>query len=197
MNMASIPLAIALVLITYVGGCATPAVAPARVTLLNVADPGAAGLVAYLQLRDVPLMTSGGGETRIDATAQGREALIRFMELAQLRIETCAANIANMNTTRDGEGKPNPYRRRFVAVTPGGGSQTCLDESPFTMKYEPAHPDADAAGQVRYPNVDVGVEAVIGLEAARDYELAGAILQRLDPSIVISPPVRLDGESPR
>src|SRR4051812_30653005 len=114
MQLASISLALALglVVMIHVGGCAHSPVGPRPVTLLKNADPAAAELVAFLELRKAPLMSvDGGGAVRIEASAQSREALIRYMELAQLRIEICAANIANLNTTRDADGKHNPYRR--------------------------------------------------------------------------------------
>src|SRR5438309_2023510 len=37
----------------------------------------------------------------------------------RVRLDTIAANIANLNTTRDASGNPNPYRRRFAVFAPG------------------------------------------------------------------------------
>jgi flagellar basal-body rod protein FlgC len=44
------------------------------------------------------------------------------------------------------------------------------DTSPFRKAYEPGHPDADADGYVKYPNIDMAVEQVNALEASRAYE---------------------------
>jgi flagellar basal-body rod protein FlgC len=101
--------------------------------------------------------------------------------LAQrVRLDTIAGNIANMNTTRDAAGKPNPYQRRFVIFAPGQPNnpnapgvhvqQIGLDKSPFVKRYEPGHPDADKDGYVSYPNVDLSIEYVNALEASRAYE---------------------------
>lgn len=96
------------------------------------------------------------------------------------RLDTIAANVAHMNTTEDEAGKPNPYRRRFVvfragqegdASRPGVHVASVMqDPSPFRKAYEPGHPDADADGYVKYPNIDMAVEQVNALEASRAYE---------------------------
>lgn len=96
------------------------------------------------------------------------------------RLDTIAANIANLNTTRDAAGKPNPYRRRFAVFAPGQPDnpsapgvhvgQIALDPSSFRKAYEPNHPDADKEGNVYYPNIDLSVEYVNALEASRAYE---------------------------
>lgn len=44
------------------------------------------------------------------------------------------------------------------------------DTRPFQLKYDPAHPDADASGYVRLPNVDPVTEMVDLISASRAYE---------------------------
>ncbi len=114
----------------------------------------------------------------------------------RLRIETASANIANAETTRTAAG--GPYRRQVVtleagsdqptlplAITPGelpdpdtmpdNGtgvrvSGVMEDNSQGPLVYDPGHPDADAAGYVRYPNVSVTDEMVNMMESRRMYE---------------------------
>jgi flagellar basal-body rod protein FlgC len=96
------------------------------------------------------------------------------------RLDTIAANIANATTTRDTEGKANPFRRRLAVFAAGqAGNKNApgvhvqaikQDPSPFVKKFEPGHPDADGQGYVRYPNIDLSVEYVNALEASRAYE---------------------------
>ncbi|MFO0946993.1 MAG: flagellar basal body rod protein FlgC [Planctomycetota bacterium] len=101
------------------------------------------------------------------------------------RLNTIASNIANVSTTRDVNGNPNPYVRKraiFQVGMPGGQGEgvrvAAINEDtpgtpgtePFRIKYEPGHVDADAQGYVRYPNVDLTRELVNALEAARAYE---------------------------
>lgn len=97
------------------------------------------------------------------------------------RMDVIAANLANVSTTRDAAGRPNPYRRQMaliqaaavrgapeaVAPRPAG---TVGDPTPFRLAFEPHHPDADEQGYVRYPNVDLMTETVDALAAARAYE---------------------------
>jgi flagellar basal-body rod protein FlgC len=44
------------------------------------------------------------------------------------------------------------------------------DSADFRNKYEPGHPAADAAGNVKYPNVNSLIETTDMREAQRSYE---------------------------
>jgi flagellar basal-body rod protein FlgC len=97
------------------------------------------------------------------------------------RLDVIAQNLANVNTTRDAQGRPAPYRRQValvkaqplpnapeaVGVTLAG---LAADPTPFRRAYEPTHPDADGEGYVNFPNVDVLTETVDALAATRAYE---------------------------
>lgn len=98
------------------------------------------------------------------------------------RLDTIAGNIANANATRNAEGQPTPFQRRFVSFHPeqqsnspqagvGVGYTVEIDRSSPTRRvHEPGHPDADADGYVTYPNIDVITEFVNAMEAGRAYE---------------------------
>ena len=98
------------------------------------------------------------------------------------RLNTISSNIANMSTTRNELGQPEPFQPRFVTFqtdtqlsTPGGGAGVKIgsvehSKEPPKMKYEPGHPDADERGFVRYPAIDMTTEFVDALEATRAYE---------------------------
>jgi flagellar basal-body rod protein FlgC len=98
----------------------------------------------------------------------------------RVRLDTIAGNIANINTTRDENGKPNPYRRRFVVLAPGTADNpnaagvhvqsVQIDQSALIRRYQPGNPDADKDGYVSYPNIDLSIEYVNALEASRAYE---------------------------
>ena len=45
-----------------------------------------------------------------------------------------------------------------------------VDRSDFELRHEPGHPAADAAGYVKYPNVNTFVELMDMREAQRSYE---------------------------
>lgn len=112
----------------------------------------------------------------LDISASGLQA-------QRTRMDTVAANIANLNTTRNANGQPVPYRRRFAVFSPnlasrGDGaakpgvhvSKIGQDDSPFQKRFQPGHPDAGPDGMVLYPNIDLSVEFVNALEASRAYE---------------------------
>ena len=107
----------------------------------------------------------------------------------RLRMDVTAENLANAQTTRGADGQP--YRRKEVVlgeIAQGGGFGTQLskamgtapggvqveaitqDATPGKLVYDPGHPDADAKGYVRMPNVDTVAEMVDLITASRGYE---------------------------
>jgi flagellar basal-body rod protein FlgC len=111
------------------------------------------------------------------------------MTTQRFRLDTVSLNLANATTTRGIEG--GPYRRQQVilgerAMRPSFEQllerergvryagvevlQVQEDDSPPRLVLEPGHPDADARGFVRYPNIDPVGEMVILMEAMRLYE---------------------------
>ena len=116
----------------------------------------------------------------IDSAASG-------MTAERLRLDVISNNIANVNTTRTVDG--GPYRRQYVVFEPrpGDGSfsralnrqlqlngvkvtEIKKDDSPPRMIYEPGHPDADADGYVKMPNINIITEMVDMMTASRAYE---------------------------
>lgn len=112
----------------------------------------------------------------------------------QLRLDVISENVTNMQTTRTENGEP--YRRKMVVfeeqsgresfqaalaraagreLTPnnneGGVRVTEIvdDTSDFKQIYDPTHPDADANGYVRLPNVDLVKETVDAMAAQQAY----------------------------
>ncbi len=113
----------------------------------------------------------------------------------RLRLDVISNNIANANTTRGADGQP--YRRQQVvlATRDGGSFASYLasarggagqGEAPghgvqvvsvrpdmsrgFKVIHDPSHPDADAAGNVRLPNIEPVIEMVDMISATRAYE---------------------------
>ena len=100
-------------------------------------------------------------------------------------MEVAAHNIANANSTRSVNG--GPYRRqqalfastmssllgreadadRLQGVRVAG---VVGDDEPFPIVYQPGHPDADADGFVKMPNVRLPLEMVDLMTASRAYE---------------------------
>lgn len=106
------------------------------------------------------------------------------MSAERLRMEVIANNLANANSTRSANG--GPFRRQdvvFAEVLGGavrrdgapalGGVQAVEvveDQTELPRVFQPGHPDADAEGFVRMPNVQLPIEMVNLLTASRAYE---------------------------
>ena len=122
----------------------------------------------------------------------GLEISATGLTAQRLRMDVTAENLANAQSTRGADGQP--YRRKEVvlqevsqggfgaqlasamgpraAAAPGGvrvgGIQE--DATPGKLIHDPGHPDADAQGYVRMPNVDTVAEMVDLISASRAYE---------------------------
>jgi flagellar basal-body rod protein FlgC len=119
----------------------------------------------------------------LDVSASGLTA-------ERLRMNVVAENLANAQTTHGANGQP--YRRKEVVLSEvgqGGGFGATLasamsggraggvevagiveDAANFKTVYDPGHPDADAKGYVKMPNVDTVTEMVDLISASRAYE---------------------------
>lgn len=121
----------------------------------------------------------------IDTSASG-------MSAERLRMDVISNNIANVNTTRTPEG--TAFRRKYVVFEPrtentsetsfssvfademekpGSGVRAVSienDDSPFSLKYDPGNPDANADGYVQMPNVNIVAEMTDMITASRAYE---------------------------
>jgi flagellar basal-body rod protein FlgC len=122
----------------------------------------------------------------IDIAASGLTA-------QRLRMDVTAENLANAQTTRGANGQP--YQRKEVVLQQVGGFGATLagamgvpgassapapggvqvagivnDPTPDKMVYDPGHPDANAQGYVRMPNVNSVTEMVDLISESRSYE---------------------------
>ena len=108
------------------------------------------------------------------------------MEVQKVRLDTVALNLANVNTTRSGNGPFQPLEvivgerthSRFEPLLLGYHSQyrgaEVLDivaqGGPPRLVHNPDHPHADADGMVAFPNVNPVSEMVNMMDAIRAYE---------------------------
>jgi len=94
-------------------------------------------------------------------------------------LERISNNLDNANSTRSVDG--GPYQREVPIFSeilsqetgPQGGVESTgifKDPAPFPQVYNPGHPDADARGFVRMPNVNVVHEMVDMITASRTYQ---------------------------
>lgn len=121
----------------------------------------------------------------------------------RLRMDVISSNMANIDTTRGKmvDGEWEPYRRKSVSFQPKEGqfssmlnaaigktgngsaghgvtvSQITEDrETPFTLVFNPSHPDSNEQGYVEMPNVDPLREMVDLMSATRSYEANVTVL---------------------
>lgn len=113
----------------------------------------------------------------------------------RLRMDVIADNIANSQTTRTEKG--GAYKRKMVVFaenkenfivpmnitkdklqTKGGVKVVKIaeDNTPFTMLYDPEHPDANDKGYVAMPNVNTVREMVDMITATRAYEANATVI---------------------
>jgi flagellar basal-body rod protein FlgC len=104
----------------------------------------------------------------------------------RIRMTAIAGNIANISTTHNELGEPEPYKPRYVVFQPDAsvGSHGAKGvkvaavrvetDRPPRYKYEPGHPDAIQSGPMKgyvaYPDLNMMTEMTDALEAARAYE---------------------------
>jgi len=112
----------------------------------------------------------------------------------RLRMDVTSENLANAQTTRGANGRP--YQRKEVVLqevggagssfgatlagvmggssssTPGGVEVAGIvqDQSQGQLVYDPGHPDANAQGYVRMPNVEPVSEMTDLITESRSYE---------------------------
>jgi len=126
------------------------------------------------------------------------EIISSSLAASRLRMNLVASNLANAQTTRTAEG--GPYRRRdpVFQATPVQQpfadqlrdrlssslrgvtvSNVVVDQRPPRTVFDPGHPDADAAGLVKLPNVNVVEEMVDMITASRAYEAGVTAMQSI------------------
>lgn len=136
----------------------------------------ASGLSAQRQRIDVIASNIANAETT--RTPEGGPYRRRVVELEAKPYEALGAELAG----------PRPRVARPVLPVQIGSDATLgfggvrvvgvrEDASEGPLVYDPGHPDADAAGYVRYPNVRITEEMVDLLEARRVYEANATVFQ--------------------
>ena len=140
--------------------------------------------VKFLRDRGTKLETDANGLLRIyvHGTPETIPAVVKFLGLMKTRMTVITENLVNFDTTRDANGKANPYRRKDLLIDKYGNASVVEDETSPRKRYIPGHPDADEKGYVSFPNVSAGVEIMKLYETLREYNLAEGLLERCLPS---------------
>ncbi|MBA5723622.1 flagellar basal body rod protein FlgC [Candidatus Liberibacter sp.] len=97
------------------------------------------------------------------------------LDVQSARMRIISENIANVRSTGNTAGA-DPYRRKtifFEQVMKNNGGvrvkKVGVDHAAFIEELDPGHPAADGRGLVKYPNVNMLIEAADMREANRIY----------------------------
>jgi flagellar basal-body rod protein FlgC len=108
------------------------------------------------------------------------------------RMDAISSNLANISTTHNEYGEPDPYQPKFVILqtdtsigTNGAAGVKATARAPRNieplLKYEPGNPDAiqegPNQGYVAYPNVNMMEQFTDAIVAARVYEANLGVMQ--------------------
>jgi flagellar basal-body rod protein FlgC len=121
----------------------------------------------------------------------GIKSATAALSAERLRLDVVGQNIANAQTTHGTDGKP--YRRQVVSfesfldrtdAAPGSQgvpsvrvSKVEADNRPARSVYIPGHPDADAQGMVKMPDISIHEEMADMIAASRAYEANLAVVK--------------------
>lgn len=122
----------------------------------------------------------------------GIESTAAALNAERVRMDVISENIANVNTTRDVDGKP--YQRQQVvfetvlrdqlnldsANSSGKSVQVARiekDQRPPRMVYNPGNPDADEHGMVAMPDINIHEEMVDMIASSRAFEANLAVVK--------------------
>ncbi len=97
-------------------------------------------------------------------------------------LDSVADNMANVNTATRTDG--NAFQARYVIAQEGQGvsgvyaAGTTQGDAEGRVVYQPDHPLADAAGYVRYPDIDMAEQMGELVMAQRGYQANAAVVDR-------------------
>jgi flagellar basal-body rod protein FlgC len=111
---------------------------------------------------------------------------ISGMQAQNENMSSIFKNVKNSQNTNAGRGEP--YRRveAQLRAKPGGGvevQEIAEDGSDFLEFFDPGHPEADAAGYVLMPNINLPQEMINLTLATKAYQANAAILKRYQQTV--------------
>jgi flagellar basal-body rod protein FlgC len=151
-----------------------------RISYLTGMNVSASGLAAQRAVMDAAAENLANAQTtRTPEGGPYRRKVVPLTAEAQpfvVRTEAEASPAGLVRTDPDhlGSGGASPPAEQQAM---GVAARVEEDPSEGTQVYDPGHPDADAGGMVRMPNVDTAREMVTLMVASRAYEANLAALQ--------------------
>lgn len=101
------------------------------------------------------------------------------LDASRLRMDCATNNLANADNSAPDDASTFMAQRVYLeenTENQGVKSQVFRPNLPPRLEYLPGHPDADAQGMVRFPDIDVVQEMTDLMAARRAYEIGLATL---------------------
>jgi flagellar basal-body rod protein FlgC len=135
-------------------------------------DTSASGLTAQRKRMNAIAENIANAETtRTAAGGPYRRQATKLSSDRQFQLDLDASQTSHNDLART---DPNHLRGKITSpdlqMTAGVKASISADPSPFREIYDPGHPDADANGIVRMPNVDIVEEMTELISASRAFE---------------------------
>ncbi len=150
-----------------------------RISYLTGMNVSASGLTAQRAVMDAAAENLANAQTT--RTPEGgpyrRKVVPLAAEAQPFTVRTEEAPPAELTRTDPDHFEPDSSARATTAEAMGVTAQVIEDPSEGALVFDPGHPDADADGMVRMPNVDTAREMVTLMVASRAYEANLAALQ--------------------
>ena len=151
-----------------------------KISYLSGMNISASGLAAQRMVMDAAAENLANAQTtRTESGGPYRRKLVPLTsEPVQFTVQEPAAGpTAPLTRTDPNHLEPNEPPVESQVELQGVTASVTEDQTPFPTVYDPGHPDADAQGMVKLPNVDTAHEMVTLLVASRAYEANIAALQ--------------------
>ena len=111
---------------------------------------------------------------------------ISGMKAQNEKMSSVFKNVKNYQNTNAGQGQPYKRVEAKLRAQAGGGVEVeklVEDEGNFLEFYDPGHPEANAAGYVLMPNVNLPREMINLTLATKAYQANAAILKRYQQTV--------------
>ena len=151
----------------------TAGVQQPRPPMFRGLDIATTGLSAQRMRMETIATNIANAETTHGPGGQPYRRRVVQLEAAQAEGASPSYPPLPLNQTKDGVALPDPSAPLGGVQVVGVGEDT--SEGPLV--YDPGHPDANAQGYVRYPNVRITDEMVDLMEARRVYEANATVFQ--------------------
>ena len=151
-----------------------------KVSYLSGMNISASGLTAQRQAMNAAAENLANAQTTRTASGDPyrRKVTPLSVDRQTFQVETgLAGNGLSLDRTDVHHIQPEARTGSSQVTLAGVRASVEEDMSEFPMVYDPGHPDADAEGMVRMPNVDTAHEMVTLMVASRAYEANVAALQ--------------------